>query len=133
MRNQLHREPIDSALTILFIRFDDLNQRRAAERTQSQKAGPECGTRLALQLGLVAMSKSEGARHGPFTGLRRSLENERIRRVEPDGTQQLHRFSSPAIGSGKHRVFSTQTVYTFQEFRPVAVRDEEPATGYKKL
>src|SRR5258708_23835380 len=46
------------------------------------------------------MGKCKRARHSPFTGLRRLFENKRIRRIEPDSPQQLHRLGPPAIGSG---------------------------------
>ena len=130
MRDQLRREPIDDVPAISLVRFDDLSQRRAAERAQSQKAGAECGARLALQACRVAMRKGEGARHGPFTGLRRLIENERIRRIEPDGAQQLHRRGPPVVGSSQDGMSSAGS--NFRRVRsPVApnTTQSKMATG----
>jgi hypothetical protein len=100
MRDQSHREHVDNVPAIMLVRFDDLDQRRAAERTQSQKAGAKCGARFAPQTSRVTMGKCESARHSPLTRLCRPFKNKRIRRIEPDSAQQLHRFGPPVIGSG---------------------------------
>ena len=88
--DQLARKQFHNRLAIHFVRFDNLRQRRAAKRFQSQKAGPKCGARLAPQSSRIVMGKREGTRHGPFARLCRPFKNERIRRIEPNGPQQSH-------------------------------------------
>src|SRR3981081_3233481 len=43
LRDQLHREQVDDRPAILFACFDNLRQRRTAQRLQSQEPGTECG------------------------------------------------------------------------------------------
>src|SRR5216684_3872551 len=61
---------------------------------------------LPPQICRVAMGKCESPRHCPFTRLCGLFKNERIRPIEPDGPQQLHRLSPVSC-------FSIQAVYTF--------------------
>ena len=46
----------------------------------------------------IAVPEHERARHRPFAGLGGALEHERVRRIEPDGAQQLHLRGPPGLG-----------------------------------
>ena len=94
--HQLRRKQFDDGTPILFVRFDDLRQRRTAKRIQPQKAGTECGARLASQICRITVGKRKGARHGPFARLCRSFKNERIRCIEPGWSAAV----SPVRSSG---------------------------------
>src|SRR6201998_4336666 len=81
--------------TIGFVHFDRLYQRRMSKRGEPQKACTEGIASSAPQPGRITARKRKGARHRPFAGLCRFVKNERIRRVEPDGAQQLHPSALP--------------------------------------
>src|ERR1700676_2600446 len=110
IRDELRRKHFDSCPTIRFARLDDLRQRRTAKRTQAQKAGAKRGTRFALQICRIRPTERESAGHRPFARFRRFFKNERIRCIELDGTQQLHRFGPPG---GYSSIALFIVIYTF--------------------
>src|SRR6185312_2431386 len=68
----------------------NLDQSRVTERNDSEKTITKGGARLALKSRRVARPKHEGTRDRPLSRLGGALEDKRVRRIEPDGAQQLH-------------------------------------------
>ena len=50
----------------------------------------------------IGVREHEGAGHRPFARLGRALEHERVRRIEPDGAQQLHWLVGPPVAGSSH-------------------------------
>src|ERR1700690_4211818 len=111
MRDELRRKHFDSGPAIPFTRLDNLRQCRTAKRTQAQKTGAKCGTRFALQVCRIRPPEYEGTGDCPFARFGRLLKKERIRCIQLDGTQQLHRLGPPEGDSGI--ALSDTITYTF--------------------
>ena len=90
MRGQMFRQCVDDGQPVGVVRFDDLHQRRPAERSNTEKAAAERRARLAFQCRRVAVPEGKGARHRPLARLGRLLEHESVRGIEADGAQQFH-------------------------------------------
>src|ERR1700675_250942 len=72
------------------------------------------------------MGKCESPRHRPFTRLCGLFKNERIRRIEPDGPQQLHRL--PPVSC-----FLIQEVYTFLRVPASCRRDWKKKSSLQEI
>src|SRR6185437_5216764 len=106
MFDQSRGKSIDDFRARRVASFDDLHQRRPAERADAEEAAAKRRARLAFELARIAAPEDEGARHGPFAGLGGRFENERVRRVEPDSAQELHVRGPLLFGSNHDGSFS---------------------------
>ena len=99
----------DDGCAIGFARFDDLRQRRPAERLHAEEAAAEGGAWRSIERGRVGMAEHEGARDRPFARLSRTIEHECVGRIEADGAQELHRRGPPLSGSSQDATVSAPT------------------------
>ena len=74
---------------ILLAGLHDHRQRREAQRIDAQKAGAKRMPLLGFHGVRLAIGKQKATRNRPFAGLRRTLENERVGRIEPNRARQF--------------------------------------------
>src|SRR6185503_35108 len=104
--HQSLRQQGDRRGTVRLAGLDHLHERGPAERVDAEETRPEGRAPLSLEARHIHRREGEGARHRPFARLRRALEHEGVRRVEPDGAQELHERGPPVVGSSQDGVAS---------------------------
>ena len=87
--HQLPGEPLDHRLPLGFRRFGDDGKRRPAQTVDPEKARTQRHALLLAERGRIPVPEHERAGNRPFAGFGRPLEDERIRRVQPDGSRKF--------------------------------------------
>ena len=87
--HQLPGEPLDHRLPFRFGRFGDDGKGRPSKTVDPEKARTQRHALLLAERRRIPVPEHERAGNRPFAGFRRPLENEGIRRVQPDGSRKF--------------------------------------------
>ena len=87
--HQLASEPLDHRLPLRFRRFGDDGKRRPSQTVDPEKARTQRHALLLAERGRIPVPEHERAGNRPFAGFGCPLEDERIRRVQPDGSRKF--------------------------------------------
>ena len=99
---RMHEAPcefIDDARALVLAHRRHDAQGRPAERGQPEKARPQGGALLGAERLGIDIPEDEGARDRPFARLRRTLEDERVGRIEPQCARKFSHRTTCSFGA----------------------------------